>query len=50
MILNDLNEITTKLKQHYIEKSSNFITASNLNNCYFDSENDVLKICGYLKK
>ena len=36
MILSDLNEAETKLKQHCKEKSSNFIIALNLNNRYFN--------------
>ena len=31
MILNDLNEIELKFKQHYKEKSLNFITAVSAN-------------------
>ena len=36
MALNDLNEIESKFKQHYKEKSSNFIVALKLNDRYFD--------------
>ena len=36
MTLSNLNEIETKFKQHYDDKSSNFIVALKLNNWYFD--------------
>ena len=36
MILSDLNEVKTVIKQHYKEKSSIFIIALKLKNWYFD--------------
>ena len=42
MILSDLNGMETKFKQHYKEKSLNFIIVLNLNNLYL-IENGVLK-------
>ena len=36
MVLSHLNEIETKLKEYYKEKSSNFIIALELNNDYVD--------------
>ena len=38
MILSHLNEIETKFKKHYKEKSSNFITALKLSILYFDQK------------
>ena len=49
LILNDLNGIKTKFKQHYKEKCSNFITALKLNNRYFHRKWHFEVVCGYIK-
>ena len=45
MILNDLNDRETKFKQHYKERTSNFIFALKLNNLYFDQKWRFEGIC-----
>ena len=49
MILSHLNEIETKFKQDYKEKSLNFTIVLKLNMQKY-TKSDILKVCGYLNK